>query len=57
MFPHQSTLIFLLKIESYKRYVVLKIEIKIENMKNLWFQIPTKVWNHTMSFCETLIAL
>jgi hypothetical protein len=29
--------------KKYKKYVVLKVEIIIENLKNLWFQIPTKL--------------
>jgi hypothetical protein len=37
-----STLLSLLKIESYKKSIVLKVEIKIENMKNLWFQNQQK---------------
>jgi hypothetical protein len=39
----KSTLCFLFKIESYHKSIILKVEIKIEKMKNLWFQIPIKI--------------
>jgi hypothetical protein len=39
----KSKLLSLFIIESYPKYVVLKVEIIIENMKNLWFQIPIEI--------------
>jgi hypothetical protein len=37
MFLHQIHPIFFIHNWTYKKIVVLKIEIKTKNMKNLWF--------------------
>jgi hypothetical protein len=37
------TLFFLLRIEQINFFVVLKVEIINENMKNQWFPIPTEL--------------
>jgi hypothetical protein len=40
MFSYQIHTIIFIHNWSYKKSIVWKVEIKIENMKNLWFPIP-----------------
>jgi len=36
-----------------QQFVILKIEIKIENMKNLWFPVPKTLWtSYYAYFCS-----
>jgi hypothetical protein len=43
MFSYQIHTILFIHNWSYKKYVVWKVDFKIENMKKLWFPIPIEL--------------
>jgi len=57
MFPCQFHTTFFIQNWTYKKFVVLKVKIRNENIKKLWFPIPKKLWTSYCLHVPTSIAL